>query len=97
MFWECLTLGNVLGDIARAKGMSQIARETGLGRESLTKRSPRTAIPSSPRCSRSFARSASACTRRPMRNHGFVSWQARTGARIKSTSAVASAKFSAAR
>jgi probable addiction module antidote protein len=26
-----------LGDIARAKGMSQIARETGLGRESLYK------------------------------------------------------------
>jgi len=27
----------VLGDIARAKGMGQIARETGLGRESLYK------------------------------------------------------------
>ena len=27
----------VLGDIARAKGMSRIARETGLGRESLYK------------------------------------------------------------
>lgn len=27
----------VLGDIARAKGMSQIARKTGLGRESLYK------------------------------------------------------------
>ena len=27
----------VLGDIARAKGMSQVARETGLGRESLYK------------------------------------------------------------
>ena len=27
----------VLGDIARAKGMSQIAREAGLGRESLYK------------------------------------------------------------
>jgi len=27
----------VLGDIARAKGMTQIARETGLGRESLHK------------------------------------------------------------
>lgn len=27
----------VLGDIARAKGMSEIARETGLGRESLYK------------------------------------------------------------
>ena len=27
----------VLGDIARAKGMTQIARDTGLGRESLYK------------------------------------------------------------
>ena len=27
----------VLGDIARAKGMSEVARETGLGRESLYK------------------------------------------------------------
>jgi probable addiction module antidote protein len=27
----------ILGDIARAKGMSQIAREAGLGRESLYK------------------------------------------------------------
>ena len=27
----------VLGDIARAKGMAQIARETGLGQESLSK------------------------------------------------------------
>ena len=26
---------HVLGDIARAKGMSQLARDTGLGRESL--------------------------------------------------------------
>lgn len=28
---------SALGDIARAKGMSQLARETGLGRESLYK------------------------------------------------------------
>jgi len=28
-------LAAALGDIARAKGMTQIARETGLGRESL--------------------------------------------------------------
>ncbi|MGQ0595490.1 MAG: addiction module antidote protein [Gammaproteobacteria bacterium] len=28
---------HVLGDIARAKGMSQLARDTGLGRESLYK------------------------------------------------------------
>jgi probable addiction module antidote protein len=31
------TIIAALGDIARAKGMSQIARETGLGRESLYK------------------------------------------------------------
>ena len=30
-------LAAALGDIARAKGMSEIARETGLGRESLYK------------------------------------------------------------
>ena len=30
-------LAAVLGDIARAKGMTQVARETGLGRESLYK------------------------------------------------------------
>ena len=30
-------LAAALGDIARAKGMTQIARETGLGRESLYK------------------------------------------------------------
>jgi probable addiction module antidote protein len=30
-------IASALGDIARAKGMTQIARETGLGRESLYK------------------------------------------------------------
>ena len=30
-------LAAALGDVARAKGMSQVARETGLGRESLYK------------------------------------------------------------
>jgi probable addiction module antidote protein len=30
-------IGAALGDIARAKGMTQIARDTGLGRESLYK------------------------------------------------------------
>lgn len=30
-------ISKVLGDIARAKGMSQLARDTGLGRESLYK------------------------------------------------------------
>ena len=40
----------VLGDIARAKGMADIARETGLGRESLYKAlSPRGTL-SSPPC-----------------------------------------------
>jgi probable addiction module antidote protein len=32
-----MRMRSALGDIARAKGMSQIARETGLGRESLYK------------------------------------------------------------
>ncbi len=34
---ESTLVAVALGDIARAKGMSQIARETGLGRESLYK------------------------------------------------------------
>jgi len=34
---EPTLIAAALGDIARAKGMSQIARETGLGRESLYK------------------------------------------------------------
>ena len=66
-----------LGDIARAKGMSQIARETGLGLESLYKALSPDGNPESPRCSRSCAHSASACTQWPMLNHGFVPWQAR--------------------
>ena len=32
-----MRMRSALGDIARGKGMSQIARETGLGRESLYK------------------------------------------------------------
>lgn len=32
-----VVISAAIGDIARAKGMSQIARETGLGRESLYK------------------------------------------------------------
>ncbi|TMA68591.1 MAG: putative addiction module antidote protein [Deltaproteobacteria bacterium] len=32
-----MRIRSALGDIARGKGMSQIARETGLGRESLYK------------------------------------------------------------
>jgi probable addiction module antidote protein len=38
-----------LGDIARAKGMSQLARETGLGRESLYKALSPTGNPESRR------------------------------------------------
>jgi probable addiction module antidote protein len=34
---DATLIAAALGDIARAKGMSQIARETGLGRESLYK------------------------------------------------------------
>ena len=34
---DAALIASVLGDIARAKGMTQIARETGLGRESLYK------------------------------------------------------------
>ena len=66
-----------LGDIARAKGMSQIARETVWDERAFTKRYHQTATRNSPRCSRSCARSASACTQWPMLNHGFVPWQAR--------------------
>ena len=61
-----------LGDIARAKGMSQMARATGLGRESLYKALSPDGNPESPRCSRSCARSASTCTQWPMLNHGYV-------------------------
>jgi probable addiction module antidote protein len=34
---DCALIAAALGDIARAKGMTQIARDTGLGRESLYK------------------------------------------------------------
>jgi probable addiction module antidote protein len=34
---DCALIAAALGDIARAKGMSQIARDAGLGRESLYK------------------------------------------------------------
>ena len=62
-----------LGDIARAEGMSQIARGTGLGRaRAFTKRYHRTATRSSPQCSRSCARSASACTQRPTFDGEFI-------------------------
>ena len=50
-----------LGDIARAKGMAQIARETGLGRESLYKACRRKATRSLPPCSRLSGRLAYGC------------------------------------
>lgn len=34
---DCALIAAALGDVARAKGMSKIARDTGLGRESLYK------------------------------------------------------------
>lgn len=39
-------IARALGDIARAKGMSQVARETGLSRESLYKALSKTGNPS---------------------------------------------------
>lgn len=39
-------IARALGDIARAKGMSQVARDTGLSRESLYKALSRTGNPS---------------------------------------------------
>jgi probable addiction module antidote protein len=62
-----------LSDIARAKGMSQIARETGLGRESLYKRYHRKATRSSQRCSKSCALWAVVSTQRPMVNRELSS------------------------
>lgn len=35
--WDPALVAAALGDIARAKGMTQVAREAGLGRESLYK------------------------------------------------------------
>jgi probable addiction module antidote protein len=40
----------VLGDIARARGMAQLARDTGLGRESLYKALSAGEIPNSLQC-----------------------------------------------
>ena len=45
-------IASVLGDIARSKGMTEIARETGLGRESLYKALSPNGNPNSPPCSR---------------------------------------------
>lgn len=61
-----------LGDLARAAGMSQIARETGPAAKAFAERYTRTAIPNFPRCSKSCARPASACAQQPMLNEDFV-------------------------
>lgn len=54
-----------LGDIARAKGMTQVARETGLGRESLYKALSPEGNPGSPQCSRWCAHWGSGSTLPP--------------------------------
>ena len=50
-----------LGDIARAKGMAQIAREAGPGRESLRKHCHLKVIQSLPQCSRLYGRLVCDC------------------------------------
>jgi len=55
-------IARALGDIARAKGMSQVARDAGLSRESLYKALGPTEIPASRPFSRSRARSECAST-----------------------------------
>ena len=45
-------IARALGDIARAKGMSQVARDTGLSRESRYKARSETATQVSPQCSK---------------------------------------------
>jgi probable addiction module antidote protein len=45
-------LAHALGVIARARGMAQLARDTGISREGSTRRSPKTATPASRRSSR---------------------------------------------
>jgi probable addiction module antidote protein len=54
-----------LGDIARAKGMSEIARETVSGARAFIRRCLPRAIRNSPRCLRSSGRLVSACTLLP--------------------------------
>jgi len=62
-------IAKALGNIARAKGMTELARETGLGRESLYKAlsgegnpSFATITPALPPSLKSFPRWASSCT-----------------------------------
>ena len=47
-------IAKALGDIARAKGMAQVARDAGLSRESLYKALPASVVPVSTPSSRSW-------------------------------------------
>ena len=58
---RCGVIAKALGDIARAKGMTQVARDTGLSRESLYKALSGERAPTSAPFSRSCARLACAC------------------------------------
>ena len=58
---RCALIAKALGDIARAKGMTQVARDTGLSRESLYKALSGERAPTSAPFSRSCARLACAC------------------------------------
>lgn len=69
---EPAPIAAALGDSARATGMSQIARETGLAAKAFTEPYTRTAIPNFPRCSKSCARPASVWAQQPMLNEDFV-------------------------
>ena len=51
-------IAKALGTIARAKGMTQLAKDTGLGRESLTRHCLARATRALPRSSKSFTPSA---------------------------------------
>ena len=57
-------IAKALGDIARAKGMSQVAKDAGLSRESLYRALSADRLLASPRCSRWHEHSVSSCTRR---------------------------------
>ena len=58
---DAALIAKALGDIARAKGMTQVARDTGLSRESLYKALSGERAPTSAPFSRSCARLACAC------------------------------------
>ena len=58
-------VAKVPGDIARAQGMAQVARDAGLSRESLYKALSGDRTPASTRSSKWFTRSGSNCTPPP--------------------------------